>query len=566
MSLPPHLPEPAHNSEGSDDDEYDATYDPVNDDWETTEDEDMEGEEVEFDEDEEPDDEDDDDDEEGYGFLEGMSQDQIEDVVRALMGPYGANIIRLERGRGGDRDDDEEDGENMETDQSERSDRNQPEEEKVQSKLHDESVVDVLRGREMGRKRQKIGVGSNDIAKRYIPNTSTTLAATYRSKAYSGQFSEDGKFFYSCTQDFEVHLYDSSDTAAFRPKTILRCGSGIWTITDCSLSSDNRHLVYSSITPIVYLAKISDELQEEEHVPLSFTTGRGRGYDDGPGIWSLRFSGDGREIVAGANDCCLYVYDVEMKRVLHRIAGHRDDVNAVCYADPQSSHILYSGSDDDTVKVWDRRSLGSRARPAGVFVGHTEGITYVASKGDGRFALSNGKDQKMKLWDIRRMLSAHEYESDHTLAPSYRGTHFDYRVDHYPRNPRSIRTQHPRDVSVQTYIGHSVLRTLIRCHFAPGVASGQSYVYTGSADGVSRVYSLDGELVRTLDTREALKARVLRRGGEGEEEEEEDGGFDAIWRRATANRFRQRPLRSVTRDVSWHPYEPLIVSISGSQL
>ena len=33
------------------------------------------------------------------------------------------------------------------------------------------------------------------------------------------------------------------------------------------------------------------------------------------GIWSLRWSADGREIVAGANDACIYVYDVERSKV-----------------------------------------------------------------------------------------------------------------------------------------------------------------------------------------------------------------------------------------------------------
>jgi len=117
-------------------------------------------------------------------------------------------------------------------------------------------------------------------------------------------------------------------------------------------------------------------------------------------IWSIRFSGDGREIVAGANDGCLYVYDIETRTPVLRLGGHGEDVNAVCYGDRASPHIIYSGSDDTTVKVWDRRSMAD-GREVGVFVGHTEGLTYVDSKGDGRYVLSNSKDQTMKLWDIR---------------------------------------------------------------------------------------------------------------------------------------------------------------------
>ncbi len=44
------------------------------------------------------------------------------------------------------------------------------------------------------------------------------------------------------------------------------------------------------------------------------------------------------------------------------------------------------------------------SREAGVFMGHTEGLTYVDSKGDGRYVLSNAKDQTMKLWDLRKMM------------------------------------------------------------------------------------------------------------------------------------------------------------------
>jgi hypothetical protein len=44
-------------------------------------------------------------------------------------------------------------------------------------------------------------------------------------------------------------------------------------------------------------------------------------------------------------------------------------------------------------QLWDRRTLGSERRPVGAFVGHTEGLTYIAPKGDGRYFISNSKDQ-----------------------------------------------------------------------------------------------------------------------------------------------------------------------------
>ena len=45
----------------------------------------------------------------------------------------------------------------------------------------------------------------------------------------------------------------------------------------------------------------------------------------------------------------------------------------------------------------------SKSQPAGKLVGHLEGITFIDSRGDGRYFISNSKDQTIKLWDIRTM-------------------------------------------------------------------------------------------------------------------------------------------------------------------
>lgn len=73
----------------------------------------------------------------------------------------------------------------------------------------------------------------------------------------------------------------------------------------------------------------------------------------------------------------------------------------------------------------DRRSLGASTKPSGVLIGHTEGITYVSAKGDGRYIISNGKDQALRLWDLRKMRSSQEFETvEHNR---YGIRNFDYR-------------------------------------------------------------------------------------------------------------------------------------------
>ena len=48
-------------------------------------------------------------------------------------------------------------------------------------------------------------------------------------------------------------------------------------------------------------------------------------------------------------------------------------------------------------------------------MGHLEGVTFLDSRGDGRYFISNSKDQSIKLWDIRKM-SSHAARYAYSLA------------------------------------------------------------------------------------------------------------------------------------------------------
>ena len=91
------------------------------------------------------------------------------------------------------------------------------------------------------------------FASRFVPKPNGRTLKSFESRTYSGQYSGDGTFFYATTQDFTVHIYDTSDNDNWRTYDSVHAEFGRWTLTDAVMSSDNELLAYSSITPIVYL-------------------------------------------------------------------------------------------------------------------------------------------------------------------------------------------------------------------------------------------------------------------------------------------------------------------------
>ena len=179
-------------------------------------------------------------------------------------------------------------------------------------------------------------------------------------------------------------------------------------------------------------------------------------------------------------------------------------------------------------------------REAGVFMGHTEGLTYVDSKGDGRYVLSNGKDQTMKLWDLRKMMST---EAAASIDPADYTTSFDYRFSTFPEETYE---PHPHDCSVVTFRGHNVLKTLIRCHFSPPGSTNSRYVYSGSEDGSIYIYNLDATLAKRIDVNKATHDSRRR----------DPNLYTASYEMDDRNA--RGEWKTCVRDASWHPNAPII--------
>jgi WD repeat-containing protein 23 len=294
------------------------------------------------------------------------------------------------------------------------------------------------------------------------------------------------------------------------------------------MSRDQNYLIYSSVCPLLNLIKINDDPLQQFQGNNTQRTILLNSNNDNYGVFSCQFSADGNEVLLGTKSNTIEIFDLNQHEISYRVENaHNDDINTTCFESDESP-VIYSGSDDSSIKVWDKRMGGNKV--AGVLIGHREGITCISSQNDGIHLISNGKDQCLKYWDIRTMTTREQYIQ-------FRRTHRYHMQFNYMSRSYPLENYHKKlseDSSILTFRGHKVLMTLIRCYFSPLTTTGQRFVYSGSADGKVFIYdTFTGKKVSVLETTNV----------------DEDFGMG----------------EDVCRDVSWHPYHPYIAATSFDQ-
>jgi WD40 repeat protein len=168
-----------------------------------------------------------------------------------------------------------------------------------------------------------------------------------------------------------------------------------------TLIEEHPLLVYASALPFT---PITSTIYQLFHDPFTYLTVAG-GFQQSwsallhvisaNSVVSVAFSPDGTRIVSGSDDETVRVWDtVSGAEALPPLRGHENGVTSVAFS-PDGTRIV-SGSDDKTVRVWDTVSGAEALSP---LRGHKNWVISVAFSPDGTRIVSGSHDNTVRVWD-----------------------------------------------------------------------------------------------------------------------------------------------------------------------
>jgi len=200
----------------------------------------------------------------------------------------------------------------------------------------------------------------------------------YNSFVWSIAFSTDDKTIVTGSEDNTVKIWDIGTGECLQ--TLHEHQQRVWLV---DLHPNNQTLMSISEDQTIKLWDISSRRCIKTL----------KGYSNW--ILSLSFSPDGQTLASSSQDQKVRLWDMTGKCSLI-LEGHDNIVSSVAFA-PQRIHdcLLASGSDDNTIKVWNHQGEFQTLQ------GHESWVYSVAFSSKVDILASGSRDRTVKLWDWR---------------------------------------------------------------------------------------------------------------------------------------------------------------------
>ncbi|MBD2775981.1 eIF2A-related protein [Iningainema tapete] len=125
--------------------------------------------------------------------------------------------------------------------------------------------------------------------------------------------------------------------------------------------------------------------------------GQGRSICKGHTHWvrSIAFSPDGQKFASGSDDQTVKIWDIKTGKFFSTLSGHSSCVRSVTFS---NNGLVASGSEDGTVKIWNV-DTGECLRTLTGHVGKVWSVAFSPNPPRGILA-SGGEDKTIKIWEL----------------------------------------------------------------------------------------------------------------------------------------------------------------------